>query len=59
MLDIYCPEDQYHEEWDVRRLAEASMPSSRKYRRKVEGMAPEHLKELGRDALSEELRRAH
>ena len=57
MLDVYCPEDQYPEEWDVGGLTEAIHAQFGVNLAAIEGMAPDHLKELGRDALREELRK--
>src|SRR6476646_7132149 len=56
-LDVYCPEDQYPEEWDVGGLTEAIHAQFGVNLAAIEGMAPDHLKELGRDALREELRK--
>ena len=57
MLDVYCPENQYPEEWDVGGLAEAVHAQFALNLVEIEGMAPEHLKDLGREALRDELRK--
>jgi preprotein translocase subunit SecA len=57
MLDVYCPENQYPEEWDVGGLAEAVHAQFNLNLAEVDDMAPEHLKDLGREALREELRK--
>ncbi len=49
-VEVYCPGEQYPEEWDFKGLLEA-----------VQGqfgleLAPDELKDLGRDAVREELR---
>ncbi|WP_447977998.1 preprotein translocase subunit SecA [Candidatus Nitrospira bockiana] len=56
MVDVYCPENQYPEEWDVEGLAEAINGQFGVNLVHVDGMGPAHLKELGREALKEELR---
>ncbi|MDQ6732958.1 MAG: preprotein translocase subunit SecA [Nitrospirota bacterium] len=56
MLDVYCPENQYPEEWDVGGLAEAVHAQFGLNLAEIDGMGPEHLKDLGREALREELR---
>jgi preprotein translocase subunit SecA len=57
MLDIYCPEDQYPEEWDVGGLSEAIHAQFGVTLAEIDGMGPDHLKDLGREALREELRK--
>ncbi|HET7057888.1 MAG TPA: SEC-C metal-binding domain-containing protein, partial [Nitrospiraceae bacterium] len=57
MLDIYCPENQYPEEWDVGGLVEAVHAQFGFNLADIDGMSPEHLKDLGREALREELRK--
>jgi preprotein translocase subunit SecA len=56
MLDVYCPENQYPEEWDVGGLVEAVHVQFGLNLAEIDGMAPDHLKDLGREALREELR---
>ena len=57
MLDVYCPENQYPEEWDVGGLTEAVHAQFGVNLADIDGMSPEHLKDLGREALREELRK--
>ena len=57
MLDVYCPENQYPEEWDVGGLAETVYAQFGLHLAEIDGMGPEHLKDLGREALREELRK--
>jgi preprotein translocase subunit SecA len=57
MLDVYCPENQYPEEWDVGGLAETVHAQFGLHLAEIDGMGPEHLKDLGREALREELRK--
>ncbi|HKN88051.1 MAG TPA: preprotein translocase subunit SecA [Nitrospiraceae bacterium] len=57
MLDVYCPENQYPEEWDVGGLAEAVHAQFGLNLTEIDEMGPEHLKDLGREALREELRK--
>jgi preprotein translocase subunit SecA len=57
MLDVYCPENQYPEEWDVGGLAETIYAQFGFHLAEIDGMGPEHLKDLGREALREELRK--
>ena len=57
MLDVYCPENQYPEEWDVGGLVEAVHAQFGLNLADIDGMAPVHLKDLGREALREELRK--
>jgi preprotein translocase subunit SecA len=54
--DTYCPADQYPEEWDYTGLAEAIEAQFAFDVRAGHENSAEHLKELGRDALLEELR---
>jgi preprotein translocase subunit SecA len=56
MLDVYCSENQYPEEWDVGGLVEAVHVQFGLNLAEIDGMAPDHLKDLGREALREELR---
>ena len=57
MLDVYCPENEYPEEWDVGGLVEAVHAQFALNLADIDGMAPDHLKDLGREALREELRK--
>ena len=57
MLDVYCPENQYPEEWDVGGLAETVHAQFGLHLAEIDGMGAEHLKDLGREALREELRK--
>ena len=57
MLDVYCPENQYPEEWDIGGLVEAVHAQFGLNLEEIDGMAPDHLKDLGREALREELRK--
>jgi preprotein translocase subunit SecA len=57
MLNVYCPENQYPEEWDVGGLAETVYAQFGLHLAEIDGMGPEHLKDLGREALREELRK--
>ena len=58
-VDMYCPEDQYPEEWDFNGLADALQTQfgADIVKRHAEGNGGgvEELKDLGRDALREEL----
>ncbi|MBD0306496.1 MAG: preprotein translocase subunit SecA, partial [Nitrospiraceae bacterium] len=55
LLDVYCPENQYPEEWDFGGLAEAYQAQFGVDLNQQENGSPSHLKELGREALREEL----
>jgi preprotein translocase subunit SecA len=53
-VDVYCPEDQYPEEWDFTGLAEAlSAQFGPDFTQRAGSL--DDLKNLGRDALREEL----
>jgi preprotein translocase subunit SecA len=55
-VDTYCPADQYPEEWDYDGLVEALQGQFALDIRQGQNQSVEHLKDLGRDALLEELR---
>ena len=55
-VDTYCPADQYPEEWDYSGLAEALQGQFAVDIRQGREHSLGHLKELGRDALLEEVR---
>ena len=54
--DTYCPADQYPEEWDYDGLVEALQGQFALDIRQGQNQSVDHLKDLGRDALLEELR---
>jgi preprotein translocase subunit SecA len=54
--DTYCPADQYPEEWDYNGLVEALQGQFALDIREGQNSSIDHLKDLGRDALLEELR---
>ncbi|HJR76165.1 MAG TPA: preprotein translocase subunit SecA [Nitrospiraceae bacterium] len=54
--DTYCPADQYPEEWDYDGLVEALHGQFALDIRQGQNQSVDHLKDLGRDALLEELR---
>jgi preprotein translocase subunit SecA len=54
-VDTYCPADQYPEEWDYDGLVEALQGQFAFDIRQGHGNSLDHLKELGRDALLDEL----
>ncbi len=56
-VDMFCQEDQYPEEWDVKGLAE-SVYTQFGLSPVLEGKGPEEWRELGREALKEDLRQA-
>jgi preprotein translocase subunit SecA len=55
-MDTYCPADQYPEEWDYDGLVEALQGQFALDIRHEQNQSVDHLKDLGRDALLEELR---
>jgi preprotein translocase subunit SecA len=56
LIDVYCPENQYPEEWDLTGMAEAVQAQFGVDLAKHETLKPEHVKDLGREAIREELR---
>jgi preprotein translocase subunit SecA len=56
LIDVYCPENQYPEEWDLTGMADAVQSQFGVDLAKHETLKPEHLKDLGREAIREELR---
>ncbi len=55
-VDTYCPADQYPEEWDYSGLVEALQGQFALNILEAHNNSMDHLKDLGRDALLEELR---
>ncbi|HET6674551.1 MAG TPA: preprotein translocase subunit SecA [Nitrospiraceae bacterium] len=55
-VDTYCPADQYPEEWDYSGLVEALQGQFALDILEAHNNSTDHLKDLGRDALLEELR---
>ena len=55
-VDTYCPADQYPEEWDYSGLVEALQGQFALNILEAHNDSMDHLKDLGRDALLEELR---
>jgi len=56
LVDVYCPAEQYPEEWDFTGLTEALQAQFGQDVTKGDHGAEADLKEMGRDALREELR---
>jgi len=56
LVDVYCPAEQYPEEWDFTGLTEALQAQFGHDVTKGDHGAEADLKEMGRDALREELR---
>jgi preprotein translocase subunit SecA len=56
LIDVYCPESQYPEEWDLAGMGDAVQAQFGVDLTEHETLKPEHLKELGREAIREELR---
>ena len=56
LVDVYCPAEQYPEEWDFNGLTEALQAQFGHDVTKGDRGADGDLKEMGRDALREELR---
>ncbi len=56
LVDVYCPAEQYPEEWDFTGLTEALQAQFGQDVTKGDPGAEADLKEMGRDALREELR---
>ncbi len=56
LVDVYCPAEQYPEEWDFNGLTEALQAQFGQDVIKGDRSADGDLKEMGRDALREELR---
>ncbi len=56
LVDVYCPAEQYPEEWDFNGLTEALQAQFGQDVTKEDRGAEADLKEMGRDALREELR---
>ncbi len=57
-VNMFCQEDQYPEEWDVRGLAEALHTQFGVTPVLEDGKGPEHWSDIGREALREDLRKA-
>ncbi len=55
LIDVYSPEDQYPEEWDLTGLTEAAQAQFGMDVSRQEDGTPGGLKELGREALREEI----
>jgi len=56
LVDVYCPAEQYPEEWDFTGLTESLQAQFGQDVTKGDPGAEADLKEMGRDALREELR---
>jgi preprotein translocase subunit SecA len=54
-VDTYCPADQYQEEWDYKGLGEALEGQFALDITSGQGSLAEHFKDVGRDALIEEI----
>ncbi|WHZ17635.1 MAG: Protein translocase subunit SecA [Nitrospira sp.] len=54
-VDTYCPADQYQEEWDYDGLGEALQGQFALDITRGRGSVAEHFKDVGRDALIEEI----
>ena len=54
-VDTYCPADQYQEEWDYKALGEALEGQFALDITSGQGSLVEHFKDVGRDALIEEI----
>ncbi len=54
-VDTYCPADQYQEEWDYKALGEALEGQFALDITSGRGSVAEHFKDVGRDALIEEI----
>jgi preprotein translocase subunit SecA len=55
-VNIYCPEDQYPEEWDVSGLSEAVLAQFGLDLNRQDDGSASHLKDLGREALRDEIK---